>query len=79
MKKNPQGRKWHRLDNTGKLFPMIANENLSNVFRVSAVLKEEVVPELLQRALEEVLPFFKGFSVRLKRGFFWYYFEENKR
>ena len=35
MKKNPQGKRWHRLDNTGKIFPMIANENLSNVFRIS--------------------------------------------
>lgn len=79
MKKNPQGKRWHRLDNTGKIFPMIANENLSNVFRISVTLKEEIDPGLLDRALEEVLPRFGGFKVKLKRGFFWYYFEENKR
>lgn len=79
MKRNPQGKRWHRLDNTGKIFPLIANENLSNVFRLSATLKEEVEPELLQQALEEVLPWFEGFQVKLKRGFFWYYFENNKR
>ena len=79
MKKNPQGKWWRRLDNTGKIFPLIANENLSNVFRITAILKEEVRPELLQRALEDVLPHFEGFQVKLKRGFFWYYFESNKR
>ena len=47
MKKNPQGKGWRRLDNTGKIFPLIANENLSNVFRITATLKEDVRPELL--------------------------------
>ena len=79
MKKDPQGKRWHRLDNTGKIFPMIANENLSNVFRISVILKHDIVPNLLQQALEDTLPMFKGFKVKLKRGFFWYYFEGNKR
>lgn len=79
MKRNPQGKRWYRLDNTGKIFPLIANENLSNVFRICVVLKEEIVPELLQQALENILPKFKGFKVKLKRGFFWYYFEGNRR
>lgn len=79
MKKNPQGKRWRRLDNTGKIFPLIANENLSNVFRISVTLRDEVEPELLQQALEEVLPRFENFQVKMKRGFFWYYFESNKR
>ncbi len=79
MKRSPQEERWRRLDNTAKIFPVIASENLSNVFRISAVLKEEVDPGTLQRALEEILPQFEGFSVRLRRGFFWYYFENNKR
>lgn len=79
MKKNPQGKRWHRLDNTGKIFPLIANENLSNVFRISVTLKNEIDPVLLEQALTVILPWFPGFKVKLKRGFFWYYFEENKR
>ncbi|MDO5417618.1 MAG: DUF6320 domain-containing protein [Lachnospiraceae bacterium] len=77
--KGPQGKRWHRLDNTGKIFPLIANQNLSNVFRISVTLKEEVDPEVLEQALADVLPCFPGFQVKLKRGFFWYYFETNKR
>ena len=79
MKKNPQGKWWRRLDNTGKIFPLIANENLSNVFRISVTLREEIEPQLLQQALEEVLPHFEAYQVKMKRGFFWYYFESNKR
>ena len=78
MKRNPQGRRWHRLDNTGKLFPLIASENLSNVFRISVLLKENIKASLLEEALKQVLPRFPGFQVKLKRGFFWYYFEENR-
>lgn len=78
-RKNPQGKKWHKLDNTGKIFPIIASENLSSVFRLSAALTQEVNPKLLQQALIDVLPRFPVFQVRLKRGFFWYYFEHNKR
>ena len=78
MKKGQQSG-WRRLDNTAKIFPVIANENFSNVFRVSVTLTEAVDPELLQQALEEVLPWLEGFRVRLRRGFYGYYFEYNKR
>lgn len=70
---------WRRLDNTAKIFPVIANENLSNVFRISVTLKEEVDGKLLQQALEELLPHVRDFRVKLRRGMFWYYFEDNKK
>lgn len=79
MNKKNQHTKWRGLDNTAKIFPVITNERLSNVFRVSATLKQEVVPQLLQQALEDIIPWFDGFNVRLRRGFFWYYFETNKK
>ena len=71
--------RWDRLDNTAHLFPVIAGESMSNVYRISVTLKEEINPELLQRALDMVLPKFDGFNLRLRQGVFWYYFEENDR
>lgn len=71
--------RWRRLDNTAKIFPVIANEQVSQVFRISVTLKETVNPELLQQALEEILPEIRNFRVKLRRGLFWYYFEENTR
>ncbi len=76
---NPQGQKWRRLDNTGKLFPLVSSESLSNVFRIAVTLKEEIEPDTLQQALEDILPMFESFRVRLRRGLFWYYFETNHR
>lgn len=71
--------KWRRLDNTAKLFAAIAGEDLSNVFRLSVTLKENISPELLKQALPDVLGEFSSFRVKLRRGFFWNYFEANLR
>ena len=76
-KKLQRDLRWDKLDNTAHLFPVIAGERMSNVYRISVTLREAVVPELLQRALEIVLPRFDGFNLRLRRGVFWHYFEEN--
>ncbi len=84
--KNAEGKKvysadrvirWDRLDNTANLFPAIAGENMTNVYRISVTLREEIDPALLQQALDMVLPKIDGFNVRLRKGLFWYYFEEN--
>ncbi len=69
--------KWDKLDNTAHLFPVIAGIGVSNVYRLSMVLKEEIKKDLLQQALDETLPLFPVFNTRLRQGMFWYYFEEN--
>lgn len=69
--------RWDRLDNTAHLFPVIAGEQMTNVYRISVTLTELVQPELLQEALNLVLPKMDGFNLRLRMGVFWYYFEEN--
>ena len=74
-----QGAAWRRLDNTAKLFAAVSGEDLSSVFRISAVLKEKVEPKLLYQAVVLTLPEFENFRVKLRKGFFWYYFETNNR
>lgn len=69
--------RWEKLDNTAHLFPVIADSDMTNVYRISVILKEEIQPELLQKALDKVLPKMDGFNMRLRKGIFWYYFEEN--
>ena len=71
--------KWDKLDNTANLFPVIAGEGMSNVYRISVTLKEKIMPGYLQEALDKVLPWFDVFRVRLRKGVFWYYFEDNKK
>ena len=78
-KKRDKNLKWDKLDNTAQLFPVIAREGMSNVYRVSVLLKEDIDGTALQLALEKVLPHFDIFRMTLKKGIFWHYFEENKR
>ena len=40
--------RWFRLDNAAKIYPAARNEKWSNVFRVSATLKEEVNVDILR-------------------------------
>ncbi len=71
--------KWDKLDNTANVFPVIAGESMTNVYRISVTLQEEIQQELLQEALERVLPWFDVFCVRIRYGVFWYYFETNQK
>jgi len=68
---------WFKLDNSAKLYPVLITRNTQSLFRVSAYLKEEINPEILQQALLDIMPRFPSFNVRLRRGLFWYFFEEN--
>ena len=79
LSRGSENLRWDKLDNTAQLFPVIAREGMSNVYRVSVLLKEEIDQETLQHSLEKVLPYFDVFRVSIKKGIFWYYFEENKR
>lgn len=69
--------KWRKLDNTAKIFPIISSKKFSNIFRLSVILKEDIKKDILQKALDKSLETFKAYKVKLKRGFFWYYFETN--
>ncbi|HOQ16195.1 MAG: hypothetical protein GX198_07815 [Epulopiscium sp.] len=74
-----QKRAWYKLDNAGKLYPSITSTRVSTVFRISASLYNPVDPEILQKALNNIIGRFPYFKVNLKRGFFWYYFEYTEK
>ncbi len=68
--------RWMRLDNAAKIYPAARRRNWSNVFRLSATLKEDIDKTVMQSALDVTARRFPSISVRLKRGLFWYYLEE---
>ena len=70
---------WRRLDNSAKIFPIASSKKYSSVFRISAVLKETIEPEILKKAVNLALNTLNSFKVKLKKGFFWYYFEDNTK
>lgn len=69
---------WLKLDNAAKIFPSVTNAKRHNLFRLSFELTEEVDPVVLQEALDITIKRFAYFNVKLKRGIFWYYLEENR-
>ncbi len=50
---------------------------MTSTYRISITLSEEIDRDTLQEALDILLPRIDLFNVRLRMGFFWYYFEEN--
>ncbi len=79
MKKEENGLYWRRLDNSAKIFPISTGKKYSTVFRLSAVLKEKVEPNILKEAVMQTLNKYKSFKVRMRPGLFWYYFEHNTK
>ncbi len=69
--------KWHRLDNSAKIYPMMVNKQNQNLFRIAYEMQQPVDPTLLQQALELTLTRFPSFKVKLMKGIFWYYFDTN--
>jgi len=66
---------WFRLDNAASIYPSAADKDWNFVFRISANLKNKINPIVLQSAIDDILPRFPSFNVRLRKGFFWNYFE----
>ncbi len=77
-KKNNKKGFWLKLDNAAKIFPGQNTNTWSNSFRVCYELKEKIDPEILQKALEDIMPRFSCYDVRIRHGFFWYYLEKNE-
>lgn len=66
---------WYPLDNAAKIFPAITNKKVTSVFRISATLKQPINIKLLFKAVRTIEVRFPYYKVKLKKGFFWYYFE----
>lgn len=66
-----------QLDHSAKFYPIMSTKKAQSLFRISALMKEDVDRDKLQIALNDVLPRFEAYSVRLKKGYAWHFFEHN--
>ncbi len=69
---------WYSLDNAAKIYPISMKKGSMAVFRLSAYMKNDVVPSLLQMALSFTVRRFPSFATTLKKGFFWHYLNTSK-
>ncbi len=72
-------REWYKLDLSAIVYPTLQRRDFSAVYRESIILKEEIKPELLQKAIDMTLPRFPTFKVAMRKGVFWRYLEPNNR
>lgn len=70
-------KKWSKLDNAAKIFPPTSSKRDSKVFRFVCELNEIVDARTLQNALDRTIERFPFYKSVLKKGLFWYYFEES--
>lgn len=68
---------WKKLDNIGTFYASTTTTYNPNIYRLSVKLKEKVKLEALESALSTTLLTIPSFSVKLRKGFFWYYLELN--
>ena len=67
--------RWLPLDNAAKIFPAGASEERSLVYRLMVELDRPVNYDTLVEALNRTMVELPYFTCRLRRGFFWYWFE----
>lgn len=72
-------RDWYKLDLSAIVYPTLQRKDFSSVYRLSVVLKEEIQPEVLQKAVDIALKRFPTYKAAIRRGLFWRYLEPNNR
>ena len=70
---------WFALDDAAKIYPLSMEHGRMSLFRLSVYLKKDVVPEILQMALNFTIKRFPAFATTLKNGVFWHYLDTTKR
>lgn len=68
---------WMKLDNAAKIYPAAMRKKWMAMYRVSMTLSEPVELFFLNEAIKSTIPRFPGFTVKLRRGLFWFYLEQS--
>lgn len=68
-----------KLDNAALIFPASESADMMNMFRITALLKEDVQPLVLQKALNLLVPRVPSMTSAVKRGLFWFYLEPSNK
>ncbi|MEX1377130.1 MAG: hypothetical protein AB1Z23_06570 [Eubacteriales bacterium] len=69
--------KWYRLDTSAKIYPAMESARNPSIFRMSVTLKKAVNPNILLQAAENIKVRFPYYAVKMKKGLFWSYLEQN--
>ena len=67
---------WYKLDNVAKVFLATVSKRDTRSFRLSCTLKENIEPDILQKAVLLAIEDRPQVQVRIRRGIFWHYLED---
>lgn len=70
---------WYKLDLSAIVYPTLQRRDFSSVYRLSILLKEDIDPDVLQKAVDMTMPRFPTYKAAMRRGLFWRYLEPNHR
>lgn len=65
--------RWFKVDTAAIMFSSLSSENWGRTFRYSAYFKNDIKPELLEKAACDLMPYYPAIYAYLKKGFFWNY------
>lgn len=67
--------RWMKVDTASIMFSSLSNKKWGRTFRMAVILKDEVRPELVKKAAEDLMPRYPSIYTAIKKGFFWNYQE----
>lgn len=67
--------RWMKLDTASIMFSSLSSKKWGRTFRTAVILKEDVKPELVIKAAQDIMPKFPSMHTCVKKGFFWNYQE----
>ena len=59
---------WYKLDLSAIVYPTLQRRDFSSVYRLSVLLKEDIDPEILQRAVNLTMPRFPTYKAAIRKG-----------
>lgn len=66
---------WFKLDTAAIIYPNAQRYGWDVVYRFAFIMKDEVDPDVLRQAVEDIAPRFPWFFANVKRGLFWHYYQ----
>ncbi len=77
MSKSFSEEQWYKLDNAAKIFPPNTGLRDTKIIRFACKLTEKVDGEILKKAVDSALDIFPHYRSVLRKGLFWYYFQQS--
>ncbi len=67
--------RWMKIDTASIMFSSLSSKKWGRTFRMAVILKDDVQPELVKKAAQDLMPRYPSMHTCIKKGFFWNYQE----